>query len=52
MSQYRAIYKSHCGSEFKLDLLARSLSHATQSAAELIPTTAVLTRVYHNPDWS
>ena len=53
MKLFRAIYKgSDGGKEYTLDLLAKSLAHATMSAEELIPREATLVRVFHNPDWS
>ena len=53
MKQFRAVYRgSDGGKEYTLDLFARSLSHATISAEELIPRGTTLVRIFHNPDWS
>ena len=51
MRNYRAVYRSETSKEQYMDLLARSLSAATLSAAELIGPNATLVRVYENPDW-
>ncbi len=48
---YRAVYREQDSKEQKLDLYARSLSHATISATELIGPEATLLQVYENPDW-
>jgi hypothetical protein len=51
MKLFRAIYKERNQKELNLDLLARNLTSATLSAAELIPSDAVLIKVFHNPEW-
>ena len=51
MKNYRVVYRSETSKEEYMDLLARSLSSATLSAAELIGPSATLVRVYENPDW-
>ncbi len=51
MKLFRAIYKESSQKELNLDLLARNLTAATLSAAELIPSDAVLVKVFHNPEW-
>lgn len=51
MQLYCAVYRDEDLKEYKLNMYARSLSSATMSASELIPTEATLLRVYHNPDW-
>ena len=51
MRNYRAVYRDKNSKEEHLDLMARSLSSATLSAAELIGPEATLVRVYENPDW-
>jgi len=51
MRLYRAIYRENDQAEHKLDLYARSLAHATLSAAELVGPQGTLVRVYENPDW-
>ena len=51
MRSYRAIYRTSCGKEEYMDLLAKSLSSATLAATELINSNATLVRVYENPDW-
>lgn len=51
MRNYRAVYRDKNSREEHMDLLARSLSSATLSAAELIGPQATLVRVYENPDW-
>ena len=48
---YRAVYRDASQAEQKLDLYARDLAHATSSATYLIDPSAVLVRVYENPDW-
>lgn len=50
-SLYRAIYRDSDLVEQNLDLLAVSMSRATLTARELIPVTAELVRVFHNPEW-
>lgn len=51
LSLYRAVYRDSDLKERNLDMLSRSLTSATLTAAELIPVDATLLRVYHNPDW-
>lgn len=51
MKLFRAIYKERSQKELNFDLLARNLTAATLSAAELIPSDAVLIKVFHNPEW-
>ena len=51
LSLYRAVYRDTDLKERNLDMLSKSLSRATLTAAELIPTGATLLRVFHNPDW-
>jgi len=51
LSLYRAVYRDTDLKERDLDMLSRSLTSATLTAAELIPTGATLLRVFHNPDW-
>ena len=51
LSLYRAVYRDTDLKERNLDMLSKSLTSATLTAAELIPTGATLLRVYHNPDW-
>ena len=51
MKLFRAVYREEDLSERNLDLYAKTLTAATLSAAELIPTSAALLRVFHNPDW-
>ena len=51
MKLFRAVYKEQSQKELNFDLLARDLTSATLSAAELIPSDAVLIKVFHNPEW-
>ena len=51
MKLYRAVYKESNEKESNLDLFAKDLATATLSASELIPTTATLIHIFHNPDW-
>lgn len=50
-SLYRAVYRDKDLIDQNLDLLAIDMAKATLAAQELIPTTAELIRVFHNPDW-
>lgn len=50
-SLYRAIYRDKDLIEQKLDLLAIDMGKALLTAQELIPTSAELIRVFHNPEW-
>ena len=51
LSLYRAVYRNTDLKERNLDMLSKSLTNATLTAAELIPKGATLLRVFHNPDW-
>jgi hypothetical protein len=51
MKLYRAVYRESNQKTYNLDLLAHNKTRATLSAAELIPTDAVLLQVFHNPEW-
>ena len=51
MKLFRAVYKESNEKELNLDLFAKDLATATLSASELIPTTATLIHIFHNPDW-
>ena len=52
MKQFKAIYRGNNGTEYELDLLAKSLASATLSASELIPRDSRLLRVFYNPEWT
>lgn len=52
LSDYTAIYECNSGTRRELYLKAKSMSHATLSAQELIPTSCELKRVYRDPSWT
>ena len=51
ISDYTVIYTCN-GTRRETYLLARSISHATISARELLPASATIVRAYHNPNWN
>ena len=52
ISDYTAIYECNGGVRRELYLKAKSMSHATSSAQELIPASCTLKKVYHDPSWT
>jgi hypothetical protein len=52
VKQYLATYKDAKGKTQTLEVLAYDAHRATMGAAELIPASATLIRVVHNPDWN
>ena len=52
LHNYTAIYECNGGTQRNLYLKAKSNSHATLSAQELIPTCCELKRVYRDPSWT
>ena len=52
ISDYTVIYR--CGSGIRREhyLKAKSMSHATLSAQELLPNTCEIIRIYHDPNWT
>lgn len=51
IKQYLATYRDEAGALQTFELLAYDVRRATMSAAELIPASAKLIRVIHNPDF-
>lgn len=51
LSDYTVIYRTGDGTRREYYLLANSISHATLSAAELLPRSCKIIRTYHDPSW-
>ena len=48
---FKATYRLPCGKQDYMRLLARSLSHATESAMELLPEGCQLVSVMRDGEW-
>ena len=51
LSEYTTVYRTNDGVRREFYTMARSISHATMSARELIPPSAEIVRTYHDPNW-